>query len=171
MAQYTHQKHPCMAFAFGIIKIYLHTFHSSRTHLRSFLHAFFISCGPRIRWQVYFLLSAFDAFPSFDLNILDKQRKNEQFSLSPLSMHGHTRVRMLMRYFIATLTSHVLSSSQMSEDFTRNVFRFEIWLHKNCFPFAWWGRTSPSLPRGLNFLKTRAVARYINASPLQLMSK
>lgn len=34
-------------------------------------------------------------------------------------MHGHTRVRMLMINFIATLVSHVLSSSR---NFRKNMF-------------------------------------------------
>lgn len=115
MAQYTHQKHSCMAFAFGIIKIYLHTFHFSRARLYFFSSFLFlrIYCGPRIRWQVYFhLLCCLRCFPSFDLNILDKRRRRKNNFLYPHYLCTDTHAFcMLMIYFIATLVSHVLSSS------------------------------------------------------------
>lgn len=53
MAQYTHQKHSCMVFAFGIMKIDLSLLPCSSSF--SFLLLFIVYCCPRIRWQGYFL--------------------------------------------------------------------------------------------------------------------
>jgi hypothetical protein len=126
MAQYTHQKHSCMAFAFGNMKIYLRTFHFSRAHLLfffsfEFLFIFFAPLALDDKYIFIFPFS-FDVFPSFDLNILDKRRRRKTIFFIPIIYaRTHTRYVCFMKYFLekATLVSHVLSSS------------FEI--YKTCF--------------------------------------
>lgn len=66
--------------------------------------------GPRIRWQVYFLLLLLLPWLPFRLRcfsviwfkyIGQAEKERNGSPLSALSMHGHTRACMLMIYFIA----------------------------------------------------------------------
>lgn len=111
MAQYTHQKHSCKVFAFGIMKIDLLTSPNNHARLSILQFSLFvIFCCPRIRWQGYFLLLCRRCFPSFHFNMLDERRR--AISLYPHYLCTDTQsVRML--YFIGTLVSHVLSSSEI----------------------------------------------------------
>jgi hypothetical protein len=61
MAQYTHQKHSCMAFAFGIMKIYLHTFHFSRDRLLSYFSSSFAPLALDDKY-IFIFFAAFDVF-------------------------------------------------------------------------------------------------------------
>lgn len=121
MAQYTHQKHSCMVFAFGIIKIDLHTSRYSRSHLHLPLCSFASSIAAlALDDKDIFFISLPSIRPSFDLNILDGAEENG--FLYPHYLCTDTQsVCMLMIYFMATLVwSHVLSSSEYSK--TRFLF-------------------------------------------------
>lgn len=74
-----------------------------------------------------------DAFPSFDLNILDKRRQKEQRAepLSHYRMHGHTRARLLMIYFMATLVSH---GAFIISNLTKTCFSFKVFAHCSRLP-------------------------------------
>lgn len=101
--------------------IYTHFISPVLIVFRISLHLFFFSPLALDDKNIFIFLGCLRRFPSFDLNILDKRRKRKNnFPLSPLSMHGHTRVLYAYDIFWkATLVSHVLSST--------------LEIHKTCF--------------------------------------